>query len=149
MPMGVFAISFSLCLFVSAFASSTYYIPVSKSSFHASFFLANLTSFTGEDVCIGDNATYVCSVTGAGLNWDYDGSNAGYSAGLMIAQPLGPFQTEFVSLCNGVLMSRATVNLSVSIANTVNGTTISCDDTSSSTDNFTINIKGKFKWAWY
>ena len=113
-------------------------------------FLVNIAS-SNEDVCIGENLILKCSVNGTVLRWNYNGSSASYStSGSTNPRPLNIFQAEFISICNGILSSSATVNVSSdSVANTFRGTTIFCDDPSATdaSSNYTININVKGRSA--
>ena len=114
-------------------------------------YIANITLSTGEEVspedvplCIGQKVIVMCSITGLALRWRYERSSAFYNSIVVSPQPLNSFQTELNSIFNGVVSSSATVTVSDSVANTVNGTTIFCDNaTSADASNFTINFKGK------
>uniref|UniRef100_A0A1X7SLC6 Ig-like domain-containing protein n=1 Tax=Amphimedon queenslandica TaxID=400682 RepID=A0A1X7SLC6_AMPQE len=101
-----------------------------------------------EDICVGENLQFVCSVNGTVLRWIYNGLIASYStSGSMNPRPLDIFQAEFISICNGILSSNATVTVSDSIANSLSGTTIFCDDplSTDASSNYTININIKGK----
>ena len=97
-------------------------------------------------MCVGDIALLECSVTGTDLFWLFGESVARYNNATTGTQPFGPFTANLISICDGnIVTSNATVNVSGSVVDTVNGSIIQCISSSALTEpsNFTINVKSK------
>ena len=101
------------------------------------------------DVCLGNISVFYCSVSGNNLLWRYDDDNNIFSRSVCNNQELGQyFQTELISICDGVVRSRAALNVSSSnVTESVNGTVIKCANASAGSEsNVTINLNVNSKY---